>query len=149
MFFKCEWQKCYSYKKYLSPFCFYLNTAFLLLLLLKQRGSWIIYFVFIWQGSVTEDKTSSSHIVVPIPTSLEEGEVSSCWAQLLVFVMNSAAHPTSVLIRCNLLGPEEWVRPVMKRDKQVLLHWGYFPDRFVLSRCSSAQQQGTSSFRFR
>lgn len=24
---------------------------------------------------------------------------------------------------------EEWVRPVMKRDKQVLLHWGYFPDR--------------------
>ncbi|NWU17886.1 SMRC2 protein, partial [Cephalopterus ornatus] len=25
--------------------------------------------------------------------------------------------------------PEEWVRPVMKRDKQVLLHWGYYPDR--------------------
>uniref|UniRef100_A0A3P8N7G5 SWI/SNF related, matrix associated, actin dependent regulator of chromatin, subfamily c, member 2 n=1 Tax=Astatotilapia calliptera TaxID=8154 RepID=A0A3P8N7G5_ASTCA len=52
------------------------------------------------QGSVTEDKASSSHVVVPIPASLEE---------------------------------EEWVRPVMKRDKQVLLHWGYFPDRFVLS----------------
>uniref|UniRef100_A0A3B3VDR1 SWI/SNF related BAF chromatin remodeling complex subunit C2 n=1 Tax=Poecilia latipinna TaxID=48699 RepID=A0A3B3VDR1_9TELE len=49
------------------------------------------------QGSVTEDKTSSSHIVVPIPSSLEE---------------------------------EEWVRPVMKRDKQVLLHWGYFPDSY-------------------
>uniref|UniRef100_A0A665VXV2 SWI/SNF related, matrix associated, actin dependent regulator of chromatin, subfamily c, member 2 n=1 Tax=Echeneis naucrates TaxID=173247 RepID=A0A665VXV2_ECHNA len=47
------------------------------------------------QGSVTEDKASSSHVVVPIPTSLEE---------------------------------EEWVRPVMKREKQVLLHWGYFPD---------------------
>uniref|UniRef100_A0A8D3C279 SWI/SNF related BAF chromatin remodeling complex subunit C2 n=1 Tax=Scophthalmus maximus TaxID=52904 RepID=A0A8D3C279_SCOMX len=47
------------------------------------------------QGSVTEDKASSSHVVVPIPNSLEE---------------------------------EEWVRPVMKRDKQVLLHWGYFPD---------------------
>lgn len=25
------------------------------------------------------------------------------------------------------------MRPVMKRDKQVLLHWGYFPDRSVLS----------------
>uniref|UniRef100_A0A8C3HJ20 SWI/SNF related BAF chromatin remodeling complex subunit C2 n=1 Tax=Chrysemys picta bellii TaxID=8478 RepID=A0A8C3HJ20_CHRPI len=25
---------------------------------------------------------------------------------------------------------EEWVRPVMKRDKQVLLHWGYFPDSY-------------------
>uniref|UniRef100_A0A668US23 Uncharacterized protein n=1 Tax=Oreochromis aureus TaxID=47969 RepID=A0A668US23_OREAU len=37
------------------------------------------------QGSVTEDKASSSHVVVPIPASLEE---------------------------------EEWVRPVMKRDKQ-------------------------------
>ncbi|XP_034022588.1 SWI/SNF complex subunit SMARCC2 isoform X3 [Thalassophryne amazonica] len=49
------------------------------------------------QGSVTEDKTSSSHVVVPIPNSLEE---------------------------------EEWVRPVMKRDKQVLLHWGYFPDSY-------------------
>ncbi|KAK2914969.1 SWI/SNF complex subunit SMARCC2 isoform X2 [Channa argus] len=49
------------------------------------------------QGSVTEDKGSSSHVVVPIPTSLEE---------------------------------EEWVRPVMKRDKQVLLHWGYFPDSY-------------------
>ncbi|XP_071772665.1 SWI/SNF complex subunit SMARCC2 isoform X2 [Centroberyx gerrardi] len=49
------------------------------------------------QGSVTEDKASGSHVVVPIPTSLEE---------------------------------EEWVRPVMKRDKQVLLHWGYFPDSY-------------------
>ncbi|CAL8382390.1 unnamed protein product [Boreogadus saida] len=49
------------------------------------------------QGSVTEDKTACSHLVVPIPTSLEE---------------------------------EEWVRPVMKRDKQVLLHWGYFPDSY-------------------
>ncbi|XP_055016623.1 SWI/SNF complex subunit SMARCC2 isoform X2 [Boleophthalmus pectinirostris] len=49
------------------------------------------------QGSVTEDKTTSSHIVVPIPSSLED---------------------------------EEWVRPVMKRDKQVLLHWGYYPDSY-------------------
>ncbi|KAJ0023643.1 hypothetical protein NQD34_003542 [Periophthalmus magnuspinnatus] len=49
------------------------------------------------QGSVTEDKTASSHIVVPIPSSLED---------------------------------EEWVRPVMKRDKQVLLHWGYYPDSY-------------------
>ncbi|XP_046881672.1 SWI/SNF complex subunit SMARCC2 isoform X2 [Hypomesus transpacificus] len=49
------------------------------------------------QGSVTEDKASSSHVVVPIPTSLEE---------------------------------EEWVRPVMKRDKQMLLHWGYSPDSY-------------------
>uniref|UniRef100_A0A8C3HIV4 SWI/SNF related BAF chromatin remodeling complex subunit C2 n=1 Tax=Chrysemys picta bellii TaxID=8478 RepID=A0A8C3HIV4_CHRPI len=28
------------------------------------------------------------------------------------------------------LEEEEWVRPVMKRDKQVLLHWGYFPDSY-------------------
>uniref|UniRef100_A0AAQ4Q4I3 SWI/SNF related BAF chromatin remodeling complex subunit C2 n=1 Tax=Gasterosteus aculeatus aculeatus TaxID=481459 RepID=A0AAQ4Q4I3_GASAC len=49
------------------------------------------------QGSVTEEKASGSHVVVSIPTSLEE---------------------------------EEWVRPVMKRDKQVLLHWGYFPDSY-------------------
>uniref|UniRef100_A0A8B9V1P9 SWI/SNF related, matrix associated, actin dependent regulator of chromatin subfamily c member 2 n=1 Tax=Anas zonorhyncha TaxID=75864 RepID=A0A8B9V1P9_9AVES len=27
-------------------------------------------------------------------------------------------------------GGEEWVRPVMKRDKQVLLHWGYYPDSY-------------------
>uniref|UniRef100_A0A8C1MSS1 SWI/SNF related, matrix associated, actin dependent regulator of chromatin, subfamily c, member 2 n=1 Tax=Cyprinus carpio TaxID=7962 RepID=A0A8C1MSS1_CYPCA len=49
------------------------------------------------QGSVTEDKLSSSHVVVPIPASLED---------------------------------EEWVRPVMKRDKQMLLHWGYWPDSY-------------------
>ncbi|XP_028653939.1 SWI/SNF complex subunit SMARCC2 [Erpetoichthys calabaricus] len=49
------------------------------------------------QGSVTDDKSSCSHIVVPMPSSLEE---------------------------------EEWVRPVMKRDKQVLLHWGYYPESY-------------------
>ncbi|XP_062854008.1 SWI/SNF complex subunit SMARCC2 isoform X1 [Trichomycterus rosablanca] len=49
------------------------------------------------QGSVTDDKQSSTHVVVPIPASLEE---------------------------------EEWVRPVMKRDKQMLLHWGYWPDSY-------------------
>ncbi|TRY54947.1 hypothetical protein DNTS_020712 [Danionella cerebrum] len=49
------------------------------------------------QGSVTEDKLSSSHVVVPIPASLED---------------------------------EEWVRPIMKRDKQMLLHWGYWPDSY-------------------
>ncbi|KAG9335311.1 hypothetical protein JZ751_005416, partial [Albula glossodonta] len=49
------------------------------------------------QGSVTEDRAASSHVVVPIPANLEE---------------------------------EEWVRPVMKRDKQVLLHWGYSPDSY-------------------
>ncbi|XP_076870717.1 SWI/SNF complex subunit SMARCC2 [Brachyhypopomus gauderio] len=49
------------------------------------------------QGSVTEEKQTSSHVVVPIPASLEE---------------------------------EEWVRPVMKRDKQMLLHWGYWPDSY-------------------
>lgn len=30
---------------------------------------------------------------------------------------------------CSVSPTEEWVRPVMKRDKQVLLHWGYYPDR--------------------
>ncbi|XP_072307623.1 SWI/SNF complex subunit SMARCC2 isoform X2 [Eucyclogobius newberryi] len=49
------------------------------------------------QGSVTEEKTGSSHVVMAIPGSLED---------------------------------EEWVRPVMKRDKQVLLHWGYYPDSY-------------------
>ncbi|NXT88956.1 SMRC1 protein, partial [Anhinga rufa] len=24
---------------------------------------------------------------------------------------------------------DEWLRPVMKKDKQVLVHWGFFPDR--------------------
>uniref|UniRef100_A0A8C8HW88 SWI/SNF related, matrix associated, actin dependent regulator of chromatin, subfamily c, member 2 n=1 Tax=Oncorhynchus tshawytscha TaxID=74940 RepID=A0A8C8HW88_ONCTS len=28
------------------------------------------------------------------------------------------------------IGSEEWVRLVMKRDKQVLLHWGYYPDSY-------------------
>ncbi|KAM4794982.1 SWI/SNF complex subunit SMARCC2 isoform 3-T3 [Rhinophrynus dorsalis] len=49
------------------------------------------------QGTVTEDKSHASHVVVPVPSSLEE---------------------------------EEWVRPILKRDKQVLLHWGYYPDSY-------------------
>nr|XP_056722537.1 SWI/SNF complex subunit SMARCC2 isoform X2 [Euleptes europaea] len=49
------------------------------------------------QGTVTEEKNNASHIVFPVPGSLEE---------------------------------EEWVRPIMKRDKQVLLHWGYYPDSY-------------------
>lgn len=48
-------------------------------------------------------------------------------------MVNSAALTRIVLMYFSLFGPEEWVRPVMKRDKQVLLHWGYFPDRLVLS----------------
>lgn len=24
---------------------------------------------------------------------------------------------------------EEWLRPVMRKDKQVLVHWGSYPDR--------------------
>lgn len=24
---------------------------------------------------------------------------------------------------------EEWLRPVMRKDKQVLVHWGFYPDR--------------------
>ncbi|KAM3621725.1 uncharacterized protein V6R79_015172 [Siganus canaliculatus] len=78
--------------------CFMFRDAFQ-----SYRGKNVIYLryvltgVYLLQGSVTEDKSSSSHVVVPIPTSLEE---------------------------------EEWVRPVMKRDKQVLLHWGYFPDSY-------------------
>ncbi|NXQ90503.1 SMRC1 protein, partial [Nyctibius grandis] len=27
---------------------------------------------------------------------------------------------------------DEWLRPVMKKDKQVLVHWGFFPDRAVV-----------------
>uniref|UniRef100_A0A3Q3XCZ1 Uncharacterized protein n=1 Tax=Mola mola TaxID=94237 RepID=A0A3Q3XCZ1_MOLML len=46
--------------------------------------------------------------------------------------VSSAALTRFVLKYFSLFGPEEWVRPVMKRDKQVLLHWGYFPDRLVL-----------------
>ena len=26
---------------------------------------------------------------------------------------------------------EEWLRPVLKRDRNLLLHWWYFPDRYV------------------
>lgn len=37
----------------------------------------VLLMFLVLQGSVTEDKASSSHVVVPIPASLEEGEVLS------------------------------------------------------------------------
>uniref|UniRef100_A0A8C5ME20 SWI/SNF related BAF chromatin remodeling complex subunit C2 n=1 Tax=Leptobrachium leishanense TaxID=445787 RepID=A0A8C5ME20_9ANUR len=49
------------------------------------------------QGTITEDKSHASHVVIPVPSNLEE---------------------------------EEWVRPILKRDRQVLLHWGYYPDSY-------------------
>ena len=31
---------------------------------------------------------------------------------------------------------EEWLRPLLRQDKQVLVHWWYYPDRFVnLAQC--------------
>ncbi len=91
--------------------------------------------LFLLQGSVTEDKASSSHVVVPIPTSLEEGEASNIVVKhsLLFLLWFCFTAPCCSDTLFSLCGPEEWVRPVMKRDKQVLLHWGYFPDRLVLS----------------
>lgn len=40
-----------------------------------------------------------------------------------------AAGPQGSVLSPSMCPTEEWVRPVMKRDKQVLLHWGYYPDR--------------------
>ncbi|NWT63327.1 SMRC2 protein, partial [Erythrocercus mccallii] len=43
------------------------------------------------------------------------------------------------------LEEEEWVRPVMKRDKQVLLHWGYYPDRKKISAKTLTDEVRASS----
>uniref|UniRef100_A0A670ZNL7 SWI/SNF related BAF chromatin remodeling complex subunit C1 n=1 Tax=Pseudonaja textilis TaxID=8673 RepID=A0A670ZNL7_PSETE len=32
------------------------------------------------------------------------------------------------------LDEDEWLRPVMRKDKQVLVHWGYYPDRIRRGR---------------
>lgn len=49
---------------------------------------------------MTEDKASSSHVVVPIPTSLEEGVASNIVFKhsLLFLIVNSAALTRFVLI---------------------------------------------------
>ncbi|NXX82194.1 SMRC1 protein, partial [Urocolius indicus] len=37
---------------------------------------------------------------------------------------------------------DEWLRPVMKKDKQVLVHWGFFPDSLsVVQRGETGKQQ--------
>ena len=39
--------------------------------------------------------------------------------------------------------PEEWLRPLLRQDKQVLVHWWYYPDRCVLtvkSSCNASVQ---------
>ena len=40
--------------------------------------------------------------------------------------------------------PEEWLRPLLRQDKQVLVHWWYYPDRCVLtvkSSCNASVQR--------
>lgn len=49
-----------------------------------------IYHWVLLQGSVSEDKASSSHVVVPIPTSLEEGEVSISFKHDTLYFMSAA-----------------------------------------------------------
>ncbi|XP_041867430.1 SWI/SNF complex subunit SMARCC1-like [Melanotaenia boesemani] len=60
------------------------------------------------QGSVTEDRTISSHHIYGSHVSTEE---------------------------------DEWMRPVMRKDKQVLVHWGMHPDSYD-SWVSSSDVEG-------
>lgn len=85
------------------------------------------------QGTVTEDKSNASHVVCPVPTNLEEGGCKGeppprSWGVFLGGAQPRVAAPHSAPAP-SVCPAEEWVRPVMKRDKQVLLHWGYYPDR--------------------
>ncbi|XP_062394509.1 SWI/SNF complex subunit SMARCC1 isoform X2 [Sardina pilchardus] len=49
------------------------------------------------QGTITEEKSKATHIILPSPSQQDE---------------------------------DEWLRPVMRKDKQVLIHWGYSPDSY-------------------
>lgn len=60
-----------------------------------------------------------------------------CFNTVCFFVISALTG--FVMIYFSFFVPEEWVRPVMKRDKQVLLHWGYFPDRLVQGFQNSEQ----------
>lgn len=60
-----------------------------------------------------------------------------CLSTVCFFVISALTG--FVMIYFSFFVPEEWVRPVMKRDKQVLLHWGYFPDRLVQGFQTSEQ----------
>lgn len=94
------------------------------------------------QGTVTEDKSNASHIVCPVPGNLEEGGCRTrgfggLWGaqrkvgagEGVLGAHRGAAGPQGSVLSPSMCPTEEWVRPVMKRDKQVLLHWGYYPDR--------------------
>lgn len=49
---------------------------------------------------------------------------------------------------CRVVFAEEWIRPVLKRERGVMLHWFYTPDRFVQSPfvlfCSASVPHGVS-----
>lgn len=51
-----------------------------MLLIRNITNVFLSFFFCLFQGSVTEEKASSSYVVVPIPTSLEEGRPS--WSEL-------------------------------------------------------------------
>lgn len=79
------------------------------------------------QGTVTEDRTLASHHIYPCPPSTEEGQLKF----VCVYVFADVMMPTTQLkyILYTHLFLDEWMRPVMRKDKHVLVHWGMHPDR--------------------
>lgn len=80
------------------------------------------------QGTLTEDHSLASHHIYPLAASTEEGQLN-----LVHVPLSSVTCPVPL---CNLirlfpahLCSDEWMRPVMRKDKHVLVHWGMHPDR--------------------
>lgn len=66
------------------------------------------------------------------------GRSNRIHSSLLIFKRNTFSRQVSndgvrqlelELINVFMCVTDEWLRPVMRKDKQVLVHWGNFPDR--------------------
>lgn len=79
-------------------------------------------FVFV-QGTITEDQTLASHHIYPLPATTEEGLLPLFRISLLQIHMY-----LSIILNVFVF-PDEWLRPIMRKDNHILVHWGMHPDR--------------------
>lgn len=77
------------------------------------------------QGTLTEDDTLASHHVCASPHSAEEGQGQFVYIRVIANFIISSTNLAYNMIYFS----DEWMRPVMRKDTDVLVHWGMHPDR--------------------
>lgn len=80
------------------------------------------------QGTLTEDRTLATHHIYPSLASSEEGQKEFVHERVFLNIFEMLVFNLMYLFHTHVIS-DEWMRPVMRKDKHVMVHWGMHPDR--------------------